>query len=103
MAIGRERAVAEIRDIFDMLDADASGSLSWSELRENIGRWDPAKAETMISLADTDGNNEVDWEEFLGFSVKAMQYEDLDLERVTMENIMHFRNLFASFLQPPDD
>eukprot|EP00662_Eupelagonemidae_sp_cell21_P020142 gene20142-38801_t len=46
----------KLKSIFEVLDADHSGGLSWGELRATIGQYDPKKAEKMMSLADTDGD-----------------------------------------------
>ena len=58
----------ELRDAFAVFDADGSGSISRSELKKlmkNLGQsLSDAELDAMMDEVDTDGNGEIDFEEF---------------------------------------
>mmetsp|Transcript_23355 Transcript_23355/g.37949 ORF Transcript_23355/g.37949 Transcript_23355/m.37949 type:complete len:114 (-) Transcript_23355:340-681(-) len=58
----------ELRDAFAVFDADNSGSISRSELKKlmkNLGQTlSDAELDAMMDEVDTDGNGEIDFDEF---------------------------------------
>lgn len=58
----------ELRDAFDVFDADGSGSISRDELKKlmrNLGQsLSDAELDAMMDEVDQDGNGEIDFEEF---------------------------------------
>lgn len=90
-----EERLAEMRDVFNMFDADGSGTLDVEELRivmASIGlsveEWE---IRAMISEVDADGGGEIDWGEFLYLMSK---------KTVDAENQQ--RLAFEFFLEPKD-
>ncbi|CAH1788764.1 unnamed protein product [Owenia fusiformis] len=61
--------IARYRKVFDRLDRDGSGSISSGELKvalEEVGhRPSDEEVQELVKQIDTDGNGEVEWEEFL--------------------------------------
>eukprot|EP01052_Picozoa_sp_SAG31_P038843 SAG31_NODE_5266_length_2642_cov_2.705466_1_plen_339_part_00 len=60
-------SVAELRELFDEVDMDASGTINWYELSlalQSAGQ-DASKAKEMVMTADTDGDGEIDFDEFV--------------------------------------
>ena len=60
-------SAAELREMFDEVDMDASGTINWFELQlalRSAGQ-DANKAKEMVAAADTDGDGEIDYDEFV--------------------------------------
>ena len=60
-------SAAELREMFDEVDMDASGTINWFELQlalRSAGQ-DANKAKEMVAAADTDGDGEIDFDEFV--------------------------------------
>ena len=96
MAFGEAAARGHIRDLFDKLDADKDGGLTWNELEENIGKIDPKKAKTMMDLADTDTDDRIDLEEFCEFVTLVLRAEKLSFALLERRHIEHFYELFGT-------
>lgn len=65
----------ELRDAFAVFDSDGSGSISRSELKKlmkNLGQTlSDAELDAMMDEVDTDGNGEIDFEEFKTMMVRS--------------------------------
>ena len=73
--------VAEFKDTFDLFDLDGGGSIEHDELgtiMRSLGQ-NPTETELieMIREADTDGDGEIDFNEFLDFMAKQIQVSEL--------------------------
>ncbi|CCK71480.1 uncharacterized protein KNAG_0H00640 [Huiozyma naganishii CBS 8797] len=79
--------IQEFRDAFDLFDKDKSGSISASELTtvmKSLGLT-PSEDEVrdLMNEIDQDGNNEIDFDEFL--SLMARQANAMDSEQELIE------------------
>lgn len=76
-----KKATDELREIFDALDTDGSGSIDFEELRdgvEKIGLNMPdSKLERLIEEADVDNDDEVDFEEFKKVVEQSKKWKQL--------------------------
>lgn len=58
---------SRVKEAFDFFDKDGSGSISTSELREALGGatgYELSAFDKLIKEVDSDGNGEIDFEEF---------------------------------------
>lgn len=64
-----EREIWHLRKIFTQIDTDGSGTLTidevWDSMRAAGLEYEEREARTMMKGMDIDGNNAIDWEEFL--------------------------------------
>jgi len=66
---------AQLKEVFDKIDTDGSGSLSVKELKESMNDTDvqaflkisPAQVDDAFKKMDADGSGEISWEEFEAF------------------------------------
>eukprot|EP00092_Neocalanus_flemingeri_P072744 GFUD01089609.1.p1 GENE.GFUD01089609.1~~GFUD01089609.1.p1 ORF type:complete len:113 (+),score=39.08 GFUD01089609.1:133-471(+) len=77
-----DEQTAEFREAFALFDKDGDGTISTQELgtvMNSLGQKPtPAELETMIKEIDTDGNGEIDFDEFLTMMAKKLQESDLE-------------------------
>lgn len=79
-----EEEIADLKEAFGMFDIDGDGTVTLTELREvmrSLGQ-DPTDAELveMISSVDDNGDNEIDFEEFLVLMAGRIGERDPDKE-----------------------
>nr|AAV73912.1 calmodulin-like protein [Pinctada fucata] len=79
-----EEQIAEFREAFHLFDKDGSGSISAEELgtvMRSLGQ-NPNEQELqdLVEEIDTDGNGEVDFNEFLAMMAKKMKDTDSEEE-----------------------
>jgi calmodulin len=77
-----EEQTAEFREAFALFDKDGDGTISTKELgtvMKSLGQ-KPTVAELndMINEVDSDGNGEIDFEEFLSMMAKKLKETDLE-------------------------
>ena len=96
MALGLEKATQTFRGLFDDLDSDKDGGITWNELESNIGKSDPEKARQMMDLADANRDNRIEFAEFVDFVKVVLKAESLTLDTMTNEHMDHFRALFTA-------
>ena len=69
-----ENAEEEMMEAFQIFDSDGNGSISADELRQimcNLGeRLTDEEVEAMVKEADTDGDGEINYEEFVRMMFK---------------------------------
>ena len=77
-----EEQTAEFREAFALFDKDGDGTISTKELgtvMNSLGQKPTsAELEAMIKEIDTDGNGEIDFDEFLAMMAKKLQESDLE-------------------------
>ena len=77
-----EEQTAEFREAFALFDKDGDGTISTKELgtvMNSLGQKPTAaELEVMIKEIDTDGNGEIDFDEFLAMMSKKLQESDLE-------------------------
>ena len=77
-----DEQTAEFREAFALFDKDGDGTISTKELgtvMNSLGQKPTAaELETMIKEIDTDGNGEIDFDEFLTMMAKKLQESDLE-------------------------
>merc|ERR1712088_1267862 len=77
-----EEQTAECREAFALFDKDGDGTISTKELgtvMNSLGQKPTsAELEAMIKEIDTDGNGEIDFDEFLAMMAKKLQESDLE-------------------------
>ena len=79
-----EEQIAEFKEAFSLFDKDGDGTITLEELRtvmQSLGQ-NPTDQELidMIREVDNDGNEEIDFGEFLDLMARNMQ--DIDEEKV---------------------
>ena len=87
-----EEQISEFKEAFALFDQDGDGTITLNELRtvmQSLGQ-NPTDQELtdMINEVDDDGNNEIDFEEFLSLMARNMQ--DLDEEKVISQGFSVF-------------
>ena len=92
--LGLEKATQTFRQIFDELDADKDGGITWNELESNIGKADPEKARQLMDLADRNRDHRIEFDEFVAFVKVVLKAEGLTFDTLTQANMDHFRQLF---------
>ena len=77
-----DEQTAEFREAFALFDKDGDGTISTQELgtvMNSLGQKPTAaELEVMIKEIDTDGNGEIDFDEFLAMMAKKLQESDLE-------------------------
>merc|ERR1712173_411860 len=77
-----EEQIAEFKEAFSLFDKDGDGTISTKELgtvMNSLGQKPtPQELENMIKEVDTDGNGEIDFDEFLAMMAKKLQESDLE-------------------------
>ena len=73
------KASGKLRELFDAIDSDGSGSISADELLKysdmvDLDGMTPARVREMMGEADTDGDGEVDFDEFVEVMNKSKQW-----------------------------
>jgi len=85
---------AEFREAFALFDKDGDGTISTKELGQvmnSLGQKPtPQELENMIREVDTDGNGEIDFDEFL--TMMARKLKETDLEEDIREAFRVFDN-----------
>lgn len=87
--------IADLREIFNLIDVDRSGHLSFAEFTEIIRCLDPhaqdAEITEAIQKADKDGNGEIDFEEFI-----ATQQAGSEL-RISIAALRSFKKILLQY------
>ena len=90
-----EDAINEYLEAFHRIDADGSGSLSPEELKSVMNElgedMNEAELEEMIREADTDGDGEIDYDEFTGM-MRARKRRELLARNMTKAQAGHRKN-----------
>eukprot|EP00386_Alphamonas_edax_P013436 GDKI01041499.1.p1 GENE.GDKI01041499.1~~GDKI01041499.1.p1 ORF type:complete len:517 (+),score=140.52 GDKI01041499.1:243-1793(+) len=77
-----ETDIENLRQIFQALDKDNSGSLTVAEIREGLnrlGREVPADLQQIIEEVDSDGSGVIDYTEFIAATIDRRQYIQEDV------------------------
>ena len=87
-----EEQIAEFKEAFALFDRDGDGTITLPELRtvmQSLGQ-EPTERELidMINEVDDDGNQEIDFQEFLNLMARNMQ--DIDEEKQISQSFKVF-------------
>mmetsp|Transcript_106773 Transcript_106773/g.147813 ORF Transcript_106773/g.147813 Transcript_106773/m.147813 type:complete len:121 (+) Transcript_106773:415-777(+) len=67
--------IAELKDIFNALDKNGDGSISFSELHTGLAdRENKDELIELLQAADTDGNGTINYTEFLAATIDAQTF-----------------------------
>lgn len=87
--------IADLREIFNLIDVDRSGHLSFEEFTQMIRCLNPnssdAEITRMVKAADKDGNGEIDFEEFI-----ATQQSGSEL-KITIATLRSFKKILLQY------
>jgi len=77
-----DEEIAGLKALFQSIDEDNSGSITYDELRDGLKRMGSVLAENeikqLMSAADVDGNGSIDYEEFIAATVQRTKVDDDD-------------------------
>jgi hypothetical protein len=69
-----QNEIKEMKEVFDLIDGDGSGEISFDEMRELmrvVGMdTDPARVQVIMNEVDTDGSGDVDFGEFAAIMLR---------------------------------
>ena len=72
--------IKEMKEVFDLIDGDGSGEISFDEMRELmrvVGMdTDPARVQVIMNEVDTDGSGDVDFGEFAAIMLRPSLLRD---------------------------
>jgi len=84
----RQEEIDELRAAFDSFDADGSGSISHDELAKMLTQISPHQRLTkdqiilMVKTFDKNGNNQIDFQEFMDMMLSVQRNKDDELSDV---------------------
>ena len=97
--------IADFQQLFEIFDADGSGEIGATELRFALQALGHNPTETdinnMMAIADTSGDGEIDFDEFVGLMVIQMN-DDLNSDggprgHISISQLKDFQDIFDKF------